>query len=156
MLKITALIHTRNDGDWLGRTLESLRPCDEFLVVDHGSRDDTLLVAREYGARILQIEDGAAAAPLPQAHNDWVIALLPTETLNEGLEASLFEWKLATHSPTEAFAVETHEEREGNWVPLGISTRLLNRTTEEWSGALPPECERSAILEGALLRFPKS
>jgi len=156
MLKLTALIHTRNDGDWLGRTLESLRPCDEFLVVDHGSRDDTLLVAREYGARILEIEDGRAAVPLPQARHDWVIALLPTETLNEGLEASLFEWKLETHSPAEAFAVETREEQGGKWVPLGLSTRLLNRTTQEWSGALPPARQRSAILEGALLRFPKS
>ncbi len=155
MLRLTALIHTQDDGVGLGRTLESLRPCDEFLVVDHGSRDDTLLVAREYGARILQLADRRDADPLARAQHDWILAVLPTETLSEGLEASLFEWKLGAHSPDEAFSVETHEEQAGKWVSAGLSTRLLNRARESWSGTLPPARERSSILEGALLRFPR-
>jgi hypothetical protein len=156
MLPITALIHTRNDADWLGRTLESLQPCDEFLVVDHGSQDDTLRVAREYGASILQSEHWDASALLRQARHDWIVSLLPNETLTEGLEASLFEWKLASHSAAEAFAVETREEREGAWVSLGLSIRLLNRRGQPWTGVLPPAREPAAALDGVLLRFAKS
>jgi glycosyltransferase involved in cell wall biosynthesis len=37
MPQLTALIHTHNDELRLGRALESLRPCDELLIFDHGS-----------------------------------------------------------------------------------------------------------------------
>jgi hypothetical protein len=33
MPKITALLHTHNDALRLGRALDSLRPCDEVLVI---------------------------------------------------------------------------------------------------------------------------
>ena len=47
------LLHTENDALRLGRLLETLYPCDEILIVDHGSFDATSQVAREYGARII-------------------------------------------------------------------------------------------------------
>ena len=52
MPKFTALLRTHNDALHLGRTLESLRPCDEVLIIDDCSEDDTTRVAREYGAVI--------------------------------------------------------------------------------------------------------
>jgi hypothetical protein len=52
MPTITAVVHTENDALRLGRCLETLYPCDGILVVDHGSRDGTVEVAREYGARV--------------------------------------------------------------------------------------------------------
>jgi rhamnosyltransferase len=56
---ISILIRTRNEAAWLGRTLEAVRGQDasdiEVLVVDSGSEDDTLLVARRYPVRILEI-----------------------------------------------------------------------------------------------------
>ncbi len=55
MPPITAFLHTHNDARHLGRALESLRPCDEILIIDHGSTDSTLRVAREYGAAIRNI-----------------------------------------------------------------------------------------------------
>ena len=41
MPKISALLHTHNDALRLGRVLDSLRPCDEVLVIDEDSEDDT-------------------------------------------------------------------------------------------------------------------
>jgi glycosyltransferase involved in cell wall biosynthesis len=41
MAKLTALVHTHNDERRIGRAIESLRACDEILVIDHGSTDDT-------------------------------------------------------------------------------------------------------------------
>ena len=57
MTSITALLHTKNDALRLGRALETLYACDDILIVDHGSRDATVRVAREYGARVV---DGRA------------------------------------------------------------------------------------------------
>ena len=52
--KITALIHTCDNALSLGRALDSLRPCDEVIVVDHGSRDETVKVAKEHGAKVIK------------------------------------------------------------------------------------------------------
>ena len=153
MLRITGLIHTHDDGQRLGRTLESLRPCDHLLVVDHGSKDDTVRVAREYGADVLHGDSCSRSQVLLAAGSDWVLSVLPTEALTEGLEASLYEWKLGDPSPGQAFNVEIREQRHGDWSRLGVSTRLVNRTVEKWRGELPRPRKDAALLDGVLLRF---
>jgi glycosyltransferase involved in cell wall biosynthesis len=153
MLHITGLIHTHNDGARLGRTLESLRVCDELLVVDHGSNDDTFRVAQEYGAVLKTVKWGQEDEALRDAHHDWILSLLPSEALTESLEASLFEWKLVDHPASDAFCVEVREEHGGEWSPIGVSTRLLNRKAHRWKGELPPIYHRGTLLDGVLLRF---
>lgn len=149
MLRLTALIHTHNDELRLGRALESLRPCDELLILDHGSRDGTSAIAREYGARLLP----AAAADLSQARHEWIICLLPTEALSEGLEASLFEWKLADHDGDCTFSMNVREQAGSDWLSHPPTTRLVNRRTRPWKGPLPQDDPRAQLLAGDLLRF---
>jgi glycosyltransferase involved in cell wall biosynthesis len=59
MREITAVVHTQDDGLRIGRCLETLYPCDEILIVDHGSKDGTVRVAQEYGARIMRAPTGS-------------------------------------------------------------------------------------------------
>ena len=70
MPKLTALIRTSNDAVRIGRALESLRPCDEFLIIDDGSNDETARVAREYGARV----ELALAEPLEQHRLNYTLS----------------------------------------------------------------------------------
>lgn len=147
MPAITALIHTRNDALRIGRALESLRPCDELLVIDHGSADHTVKLAREHGARVL----GTAAGPVDAAH-DWLLCLRPSESLTEALEASLFEWKQSDPGAA-AFAVAVREEVEGGWRSAPPETRLVDRRRLTWSGPLPPSDSAAALLRGDLMRF---
>lgn len=149
MPPLTALIHTHNDELRLGRALESLRPCDELLILDHGSQDGTAAIAREYGARLLP----AVGASLRQAHHDWILCLLPTEALSEGLEASLFEWKLAEHEGDSAFCMSLREQAGGDWLTHSPTTRLVNRRARPWSGPLPEDDAQARMLDGDLLRF---
>jgi hypothetical protein len=149
MPRLTALIHTHNDELRLGRALESLRPCDELLIFDHGSRDATAAIAREYGARMLP----AGGALLTHAQNDWIFCLLPAEALSEALEASLFEWKLARHAADQAFSAAIREQAGGNWLSYPPATRLMNRQASTWDGPLPPHDPQAQLLAGDLLRF---
>src|SRR4051812_8890210 len=91
MPKITAIIHTCNDGLRLGRTLDSLRACDQVVVVDHGSTDNTDKIAREHGAEfkkaIAGVDRGTYAV---DAKNDWILCVCANESVSEGLEAALF------------------------------------------------------------------
>src|SRR5450755_4054937 len=99
MPSITALLHTKNDGLRLGRALETLYACDDILVVDHGSRDATVRLAREYGARVVDARPGPSPADYVRSiqtaseSRRWILCLDPHESLTEKLAASLFEWK---------------------------------------------------------------
>ena len=168
MAKITALVHTHNDAERIGRALESLRACDEVLVVDHASTDDTVKLARVHGAVVKQgvpgVNPGVYAI---DAGHDWILCLLPSEALSEGLEASLFEWKErreVNSDPAEddkhvgeacSVAFQVREETGNGWRELGAHTRLVNRKGINWSGHLPLDDPNAEMLPGHLLRFHK-
>lgn len=155
MPKITALIHARtSDGHRLARLLETLRPCDEVLVVNHGPDEDVEKVARQYGASTKQAVPGVATgAYLMDAKNDWIFSFLPSESLTEGLEASLFEWKNHDHDPARTYAVAVREQKASGWAPHEPVTRLVNRSTVNWIADLPENDPASEVLPGDLLRF---
>jgi glycosyltransferase involved in cell wall biosynthesis len=50
---ISVLVLTLNEEANLPRCLESLRWCDDIVVLDSGSSDRTVEIAREYGARVV-------------------------------------------------------------------------------------------------------
>jgi len=51
---ISVLVLTLNEEANLPRCLDSLRWCDEVVVLDSGSTDRTIAIAREYGARVVE------------------------------------------------------------------------------------------------------
>jgi hypothetical protein len=148
MTGITAILHTRNDELRIARAIVSLRSCDEVLVIDHGSTDDTCDVARRFGARVLtaRTETFETRPYLADASHDWIFCMQPTESLSEGLEASLLGWKLATHAQT-AFAVSILEEGLRM-----VETRLVTRANVAWDRWIPLTESRSSLLDGHLLR----
>jgi hypothetical protein len=162
MPPITALLHTMNDALRLGRTLETLFPCAEILIVDHHSADATRRVAREYGARIVTADDGASSNHyLDLARHDWIFCIEPGESITEGLQASLWEWSAMPSragasgvAGGPAFSVRVREQTGVTWLELpSPETRLIPRSWTLWQGRFPAY-ERSAIaLQGAVLRF---
>lgn len=160
MPPITAILQTRNDAPHLGRALESLRPCDEFLIIDHGSTDATVRIAREYGS---VIQSSTTNQPLssyvPLARHSWIFCVLPFESLTEGLEASLFEWKLYGSADVARISSGAVVIREGSRISsmeTVTSTRLVPKIWNSWEGVLPSHDPRSLLLEGDLLRFGSS
>ena len=157
MPPITAFLETRNDAHQLGRVLESLRPCDEILILDRGSTDATLRIASEYGATIQHARpDAPITAHLTHPRHPWIFCILPSETLTESLEASLYEWKLYTPAdlagiPSGAVAVQDDPTQS---TPAKVtSTRLVPKSWTRWDGPLPQHDPRSLLLQGELLRF---
>src|SRR3954470_20340957 len=96
-MKITATIITLNEERNIARAIESLRCCDEILVVDSGSIDRTVELAQNLGGRVMKAgwggfegqKNGAAEKP---AH-DWILSLDADEALSEALEAELWSLK---------------------------------------------------------------
>jgi glycosyltransferase involved in cell wall biosynthesis len=153
--KITALLHTSNCALHLGRALDSLRPCDEVIIVDHGSSDDTVKVAREHGAKVIQGVNGVDhGAYVQDAGNDWILCMRPDESLAEQLEASLFEWREQEHASNAiGFNMAIREQNGEGWKFRPPEMRLANRKRINWTGDLPPENPNAPSLEGHILRI---
>jgi cellulose synthase/poly-beta-1,6-N-acetylglucosamine synthase-like glycosyltransferase len=154
---ITALLHTENDARRLGRTLQTLLPCDEIIVVDHDSHDTTRRIARQYGARVVAAEISAPSGHYLQlARHHWIFCLEPRESLTESLEATLLEWK-SLHAVEEgvvAFSVLLREETPAGWFNNPVpQTRLVSHGCDQWCGRLPASHPSAPLLEGELLRF---
>jgi glycosyltransferase involved in cell wall biosynthesis len=167
MPKIIALLHTENDLLRIGRCLETLYPCDEIVVVDHGSRDGTVQVAYEYAARVIEATSGAGADSYLRAANlvssadsraeslAWTLCIDPRESVSESLAASLYEWKTeAVHVNATAFSVFVREETADGWVRNPVAqTRLVPPGWNRWHGWFPVTEPSAFALEGELLRF---
>jgi glycosyltransferase involved in cell wall biosynthesis len=155
MPKISALLHTHNDALRLGRALQSLRPCDEVLVVDDCSEDDTLKVARDTGATVRSAIPGVTpGAYAMDSTHDWILCLRPNESLSDDLEAALFEWKnQEPQEGTTCYKVCIREEDGSQWQERPPETRLINRKLVNWIEDLPQDQNCDVTLTGHLLSF---
>jgi glycosyltransferase involved in cell wall biosynthesis len=163
MPTITALLHTHNDAVRLGRCLETLYPCDEIVIVDHGSDDGTIQLAREYGALVIMAngdssmkEEASVIQYAALAPSAWILALDPRESVSEALAASLYELKsgsVGTFSAS-ALSVFLREETLSGWIRHPApQARVVASNWTSWQGTLPASQSSGPVLEGELLRF---
>ncbi len=154
MPKIIAFLRTHNDAARIGRALDSLRACDEILVIDDRSEDGTAALARLHGAQVQPARPGAPAPSyLAGSQYDWVLCLRPTEAVSEALEAWLFLWKQTDPGLTPGFLIGIREESAAGWKTAAPEMRLVNRHRVVWTGELPRTDPDAPMLEGHLLRF---
>lgn len=87
---ISLCMIVKDEADWIGQCLDSVRGLvSEMIVVDTGSTDKTVDIAREKGAAVHKftwINDFAAARnlSLSLATGDWILVLDADETLDAG------------------------------------------------------------------------
>ncbi|HEU4495791.1 MAG TPA: glycosyltransferase family 2 protein [Flavobacterium sp.] len=91
-MKISGLVITYNEEKHIGRCIDGLyRVCDEVIVVDSLSADNTVKIAEEKGAKVILqpfLGDGPQRIHgLPFCKNDWILNLDADEVLAEDAEA---------------------------------------------------------------------
>ena len=91
--RVTGLVLTYNGAYLLEECLKSLDFCDELLVVDSNSRDNSREIAESCGARVLvRAWDGPAAQfayAFSQITTEWVVSLDQDEMLCPRLRQSI-------------------------------------------------------------------
>lgn len=153
MPKITAIIYANSDAAHLRRSIESLRACDEVLVIDYKSDGSTREIARAYGATVKDAIPGVdEGAYVIDAGHDWILCLLPAEVLSQELQAALEEWKQREPGTSAGFSLKVRREGDKGWENGGTEMRLFNRTKINFKEPLPPNI-KSPRLPGELLRF---
>jgi glycosyltransferase involved in cell wall biosynthesis len=156
---LSAVLITLDEERRLGAALESVSFCDEVLVVDAGSRDRTLDVARQAGARVLVHTPwpGFVAQrnyAIGAARHDWILALDADERVTPALRAEIE----SLASPGFAHAGYRVPRvtfylgrwiRRTDWYP-DRQLRLFDRRRGQWQGGLVHE---SVKVEGSTGRL---
>ena len=137
---LSAVLITKNAGAHLHACLSSLSFCDEIIVVDSGSTDDTAAIASAFGATFVY-QAWLGFGPQKQhavslARNDWVLCLDADEFVSPELAVSI----------RQALAQGTHlvyrmprcNRFMGRWLKHGegypdYNVRLFDRRHAEWS-----------------------
>jgi glycosyltransferase involved in cell wall biosynthesis len=93
---VTAIIGSHDEAALLRRCLPTVAFCDEVIVIDIDSRDDTAAVAEEHGARVLRhawvpIAERARLELIGEAKHDWLLFLDPDEVLPPALAEQIAE-----------------------------------------------------------------
>jgi len=77
MPTLTALVITKNEAANIGRCLRSIAWADERIVVDSGSTDGTVAIARGLGATVVEHAwegfSGQRNFAASLAHGDWIL-----------------------------------------------------------------------------------
>jgi glycosyltransferase involved in cell wall biosynthesis len=161
-MKISATVITRNEERHVAEALESLSWADEIVVVDSGSTDRTVEIARAYTDRVEVTEWPGYAAQKNRAaelaSHEWIFSLDADERVTPELAASI----AGVREPDAAgFRVARRAwyvdrwVRHGGWYP-DWQVRLYDRRRARFEGEHVHESVRvdaPATLEGDLLHY---
>lgn len=107
MHKITAIIPTFNESHNIDAVLRSVHWCDEIMVVDSFSTDDTVERARAYTSRIIQSEYINSASQknraIPQAAHEWILLVDADERVTPELQNEIRSLLNGDHIPCDAY-----------------------------------------------------
>lgn len=141
-MRISLCMIVRDEEEMLPRCLAAVAPgVDEIVIVDTGSKDRTVEIAREYGANVLFHEwtgdfGGARNIGLDAATGDWLLILDADEVLVEGDAERLHTYK--AQSWREAFYLEsinyTGDLDDGVAVKQAALRLMRNRPGRRYNG----------------------
>jgi glycosyltransferase involved in cell wall biosynthesis len=122
MTKISILLPTFNNELIIRDCLESVKWADEILVVDSFSRDRTLDICREYGARIIQHEYIQSAKQknwaIPQCSHEWVLQIDSDERVEPVLQEEICQVLTNPPNNIDAYRISFKIYALGQWVKV--------------------------------------
>jgi len=139
-LPLSLCVITRDAGALLAECLASAAFAGEVVVVDSGSRDDTVEIAQRRGARVIEREWAGFGAQkqfaVGAATHDWVLCLDADERVTPELAAAITQEMAAPRAAAYAFA--RRNRFLGRWLAHGEgypdwNVRLFDRRRAHWS-----------------------
>jgi len=140
---LSVAIVTKNEEANLARTLASVRFADEIVIVDSGSSDRTVEIARAFNALVFseawQGFAGTKNSAIGKCTGKWVLSLDADEELSPELQRQI-EALLPTDPPADAYYIRRRNLFLGRWIEHGgfypdPKLRLFRRTTTNSAAA---------------------
>ena len=141
-LPLSLVVITRDAAGEIAACLQSARFAADALVVDSGSGDDTVAIARDNGARVLQRPftgfGPQKSYAVSQARHDWVLCLDADERLSPELASSIALLFAGGAPRVAGFALSRRNRFLGRWLAHGEGypdwiVRLFDRRRARWT-----------------------
>lgn len=163
-MQVAVTVITRNEEERIGAMLESVRWAGELIVVDCGSSDRTVEVAKRFTSHVVHHEFSDFATQKNYAHSlaasDWILNLDADEVCTPELEAEI---KALGDGHCDGYLISRQNQFQGRWIKhCGWSPdyklRLYRKSKGEWKGRVHESvvlggAGRSEKLEGKLLHY---
>ncbi len=117
--KLSVVIITLNEEANLPRCLESVKWADEIVLVDSGSADNTLEIARGYGAVIHSLEwrgfGPAKREGVAKASGEWVLSIDADEEVSPELAAEI-RGAMGSNDNVSGYFIPRRTQFLGRWI----------------------------------------
>jgi glycosyltransferase involved in cell wall biosynthesis len=142
--KISVALITYNAGVTLNRVLESVKWADEIIIVDSGSKDETIVIARNYTDKIFYRKfdnfSNQKNYAIKKATNKWVLSLDSDEVVSAELAKEIRN--LSINSNIDGFYIERLNYIYGRFVKYGRPDYQLRLFRKEKGFFVNPVHER--------------
>lgn len=141
-LPLSLIVITRDAAHEIAGCLASAPFAAEAIVVDSGSRDDTVGIAQRLGARVIaHAWEGYGPQKnfaVGEAAHDWVLCVDADERISPELAATILALFASGPPAVAAFAVPRRNRFLGRWLAHGEgypdwNVRLFDRRRAHWS-----------------------
>lgn len=153
-ISITAIIIAKNESSMISNCIDSLRWCDAILVIDNGSTDDTVTLAENAGARVINHKSTDFSqtrnVALKYIKTEWLLYI----DADERVTPRLYQEIAVNIETNEADVLQFSRQNicygstfaHGGW-EKDFVTRCFKRTAlKEWQGSI----HESPVFEGKI------
>lgn len=146
-MKLSAIVINKNGGKKLAGCLESLEFCDEVIVVDGGSTDNSIELAKKAGTKIIKAGGIGFAAGrnigAKNAKGEWLFYIDADEMVTPELKKAVIDRINAlTNQRINSFRIYRQNIilgkwlRHGGWWPDPVHRLIKKSALTEWRGEL--------------------
>ncbi len=157
-MKLSVAIITKNETAVIARCLQSVQEADEIIVVDTGSTDDTVQIAKDNRAKVFtgyKWEDHFAKArnhAMSKCTGDWILSIDADDYLEGKAGISQLRHAIKKHPKEYCFHIQFISERGDASHRLPYLYR--NRPEVFWDGAAHNYLSRNATIDsGAVIIY---
>ncbi len=119
MTPISVYIIAYNEEEKIKEAIESVTWADEVLLVDSYSTDNTVVIAEELGATVMQVEfkgfGDLRNRAIAACKNDWIFSLDSDERCTPETREEIISLVSSEH-PTEAYYIPRKNKFMGKWI----------------------------------------
>lgn len=168
-MNISAIVINKNGEKKLAGCLESLKFCDEVIMVDGGSTDNSIELAKKAGTKIIKAGGIGFAASRNVggdiARSEWLLYVDVDEKVTPELKEAITERiNASTHQRINSFRIYRKNIilgkwlRHGGWWPDPVYRLIKKSALSEWRGELheyPVVGGEVGLIEEPIIHYSK-
>jgi glycosyltransferase involved in cell wall biosynthesis len=165
-MRLSAIIIAKNEEKNIAQCIQSVKFCDEIIVIDDNSIDKTAAIAKKSGAIVIEhalneIFSEQRNFGMNKATGDWILFIDADERINDKLKKEILN-SINNKQNISGFYLARHDFVFGKFLKHGETSRIeLLRLSKQgagiWKGKVHEvwiTSQKTEVLNNPLLHYP--